>query len=212
MGPKLVKFQSAKVSSNTDNLLPLLQIAAKSSKGTLTVAVDNGLLKIFLNGYELQKGDYVCLNEDSETLFFIPSLALKEDEELIEDETDLDDEENFDDSDEDDDEDEDDEDDDDFDDEDDDDTSSDDFYCNDTEEVIRGIEHTFSNTSSGKIVETGSNFIRFENVTPGMFQNLRTYVKDADLIPDDHIRNSIKMENEYNDDTGFFSVNIIIKE
>lgn len=180
MSPKLVKFQSAKVSSNTDNLLPLLQIAAKSSKGTLTVAVDDGVLRVFLNGYELQKGDYVCLNNENETLFFIPALSLQNDEELIEDETDLDDEENFDDEDED--------------------------------EVIKGIERAFSNTNSGKIVETGKNFIRFENVTPGLFQNLRTYIKDADLIPDDHIRNNIKMENEYNDDTGFFSVNIVIKE
>ena len=209
MSPKLVKFQSAKVSSNTDNLLPLLQIAAKSSKGTLTVAVDNGVIKIFLNGYELQKGDYVCLNEDSETLFFIPSLSLKEDDGLIEDETDLDDEENFD-EDEDDYRDEDDEDDESYDDEEEEDDDDDDD--DDTEEVIKGIERTFSNTSSGKIVETGKNYIKFENVTPGMFQNLRTYTKDADLIPDDHIRNNIKMENEYNDDTGFFTVTIMIKE
>ncbi|MBP5597301.1 MAG: hypothetical protein J6Y02_18135 [Pseudobutyrivibrio sp.] len=210
MSPKLVKFQSAKVSSNTDNLLPLLQIAAKSSKGTLTIAVDNGVIKIFLNGYELQKGDNLCLNEQSETLFYIPALSLKEDSEFVEDDTDLDDEENFDDDSAED------EDEDDYndpsEDDKDDSPSSDDFYCNDTEEVIKGIERAFSNTSSGKIVETGKNYIKFENVTPGMFQNLRTYTKDADLIPDDHIRNNIKMENEYNDDTGFFTVTIMIKE
>jgi len=205
MSPKLVKFQSAKVSSNTDNLLPLLQIAAKSSKGTLTVAVDNGVLKVFLNGYELQKGDHVCLNEDSETLFFIPSLSLKEDEELIEDETDLDDEENFDD------------DEDAYEEEDEDAYEDEDKCCclddiDPKEEVIKGIKRTFSNTTSGKIIESGNNFIRFENVTPGLFQNLRTYIKDADLIPDDSIRNNIRMENTYNDDTGVFSVNIVIKD
>ena len=203
MSPKLVKFQSAKVSSNTDNLLPLLQIAAKSSKGSFGIIVEDGVLKVFLNGYELQKGDYVCLNDENETLFFIPALSLQNDEELIEDETDLDDEENFDDEDEDEDEDkcclnEDDEDD------------EDDECCSDTnpkEEVINSIKSAFS---SAKIIEAGSNYINFENMSPSMFQNLRDYVKDPDLVPDE-IRSHIRMENEYSDDTGTFKVNLVIQ-
>ena len=75
------------------------------------------------------------------------------------------------------------------------------------EEIINNIKDAFS---SAKITESGSNYINFENMSPGMFQNLRDYVKDPDLVPDE-IRPNIKMENEYSDDNGAFKVNLVIQ-
>jgi len=203
MSPKLVKFQSAVVSSDPNLLLPILQLAKKSSKGFLGITIEDGTIKMFLNGYELQKGDYVCLNEQSETLFYIPAMSLKE--ELVEDETDLEDEENFD---EDEDEDENENENEDEDDDNEDEDEDEDEETSEKEEVINNIKEAFS---SAKIVDSGSNYINFESMSPGMFQNLRTYTKDADLVPD-NIRNRIKMENEYNDETGTFTVNLIIQD